>query len=79
MLAVRTCAVCVGTARTVEAIQASGLTFVHGETTTVAHLAAVERLESPVELLLVAVKAYDLDSASSGSPEAPAGAVVSRC
>jgi len=77
MIAVRTCAVCVGTARAVEAIQASGLTFVHGETTTVAHLDAVERLESAVGLLVVAVKAYDLDSALGRiAPEALAGAVV---
>jgi 2-dehydropantoate 2-reductase len=77
MIAVRTGAVCVGTARTVEAIRISGLTFVQGGTTTVAHLDAVERLESPVGLLVVAVKAYDLDGALGRvAPEAVAGAVI---
>jgi 2-dehydropantoate 2-reductase len=77
MLAVRTGAVCVGTKRTVEAIRATGLTLVHGETTTVAHPVAVERLESPVTLLVVAVKAYDLEEALARiAAEAIEGAVV---
>ena len=77
MLAVRTRALCVGTARTVAAIQGSGLTLVHGETTTTAHPVAVERLEAPLGLLVVAVKAYDLDEALGRVvPEALAGAVV---
>jgi 2-dehydropantoate 2-reductase len=77
MLAARTGAVCVGTKRTVEVIQATGLTLVHGETTTVAHPAAIERLEQPVSLLVVAVKAYDLEDALDRiAPEAIAGAVV---
>ena len=51
--------------------------LVHGETTTVAHPEAVERLESPVGLLVVAVKAYDLDDALDRiAPDALAGAVV---
>ena len=77
MLAVRTGAVCVGTERTVAAIRASGLRLVHGETTTVAHPEAVDRLESPVGLLVVAVKAYHLDDALDRiEPDALAGAVV---
>ena len=77
MLAARTGAICVGTERTVAAIRGSGLTLVHGETTTVAHPEAVERLEAPVGLLVVAVKAYDLDDALDRiAPEALAGAVV---
>ena len=77
MVAVRTGALCVGSERTVAAIQASGLTLVHGETTTVAHPDAVERLETPVGLLVVAVKAHDLDDALDRiAPEALAGAVV---
>ena len=77
MVAVRTGALCVGSERTVAAIRASGLTLVHGETTTVAHPEAVERLETPVGLLVVAVKAHDLDDALDRiAPEALAGAVV---
>jgi 2-dehydropantoate 2-reductase len=77
MLAVRADAVCVGTERTVAAIQGSGLTLVHGETTTVAHPEAVERLETPVGLLVVTVKAHDLPAALDRiAPEALAGAVV---
>jgi 2-dehydropantoate 2-reductase len=77
MLAARTSAICVGTERTVAAISGSGLTLVHGETTTVAHPEAVERLETPVGLLVVAVKAYDLEEALDRiAPEAVAGAVV---
>jgi 2-dehydropantoate 2-reductase len=77
MLAARTGAICVGTERTVAAIRAGGLRLVHGETTTVTHAAALEHLEIPVALLLVAVKAYDLDDALDRvAPEAVAGAVV---
>ena len=77
MVAVRTGALCVGSERAVAAIRASGLTLVHGETTTVAHPDAVERLETPVGLLVVAVKAHDLDDALDRiAPEALAGAVV---
>jgi 2-dehydropantoate 2-reductase len=77
MVAVRTGAICVGTERTVAAIRGSGLTLVHGETTTVARPEAVERLETPVGLLVVAVKSYDLDDALDRiAPEAVAGAVV---
>ena len=77
MLAARTGAICIGTERTVAAIQGAGLTLVHGETTTVAHPQAAERLETPVGLLVVAVKAYDLEDALDRiAPEAVAGAVV---
>ena len=77
MLAVRTGALCVGTERTVAAIRGAGLALVHGETTTVARPEAVERLETPVGLLVVAVKAYDLSAALDRiAAEALAGAVV---
>ena len=77
MLAARTGAVCVGSERTVDAIRSSGLRLVHGETTTLAHPVAVERLDSPVGLLVVAVKAYDLEEALDRiEPDALADAVV---
>lgn len=63
VLAARTGAVCVGTERTVEAIRARGLALVHDGERTVTHPEAVVRLEDPVSLLVVAVKAYDLDEA----------------
>jgi len=63
MLAVRTGAICVGTERTVGAIEERGLTLAHGGLTTVAQPVAVTRLERPVSLLVVCVKAYDLDAA----------------
>jgi 2-dehydropantoate 2-reductase len=77
MVAAHTGALCVGTERTVSAIRASGITLVQGETTTVAHPEAVERLERPVSLLVVAVKAYALDAALDRiDPAALDGAVV---
>jgi 2-dehydropantoate 2-reductase len=77
MVAARTGAICVGTARTVAAIRARGLTLTHDGLTTVVHPQAVERLEQPVSLLVVAVKAYDLDAALERvAPEALAGAVL---
>ncbi len=77
MLAARTGALCVGTERTVEAIRAGGLTLTHDGVTTVAHPEAVTRLERPVSLLVVCVKAYDLDAALDRvPPEALDGAVV---
>ena len=63
VLAARTGAVCVGTERTVEAIRARGLALVQDGERTVTHPEAVVRLEDPVSLLVVAVKAYDLDEA----------------
>jgi 2-dehydropantoate 2-reductase len=77
MLAARTGALCVGTGRTVEAIRGSGLTLVHPGGTTVTHPDAVERLEESVSLLVVAVKAYQLDDALERiAPRAIEGAVV---
>jgi 2-dehydropantoate 2-reductase len=77
MLAARTGALCVGTERTVEAIRGSGLTLVHPGGTTVAHPESVERLERPVGLLVVAVKAYDLDAALDRiEPSAVTGATL---
>jgi 2-dehydropantoate 2-reductase len=77
MVAARTGAICVGTARTVAAVRERGVTLTHDGSTTVARPEAVERLERPVSLLVVAVKAYDLDAALERiAPEALAGAVV---
>jgi len=77
LVAARTGAVCVGTERTVEAIRARGLTVAQGGTRAVTRHQAVTRLDVPVTLLVVAVKAYDLDRALDRvSPEALAGAVV---
>jgi 2-dehydropantoate 2-reductase len=77
VLAARTGAVCVGTERTVEAIRARGLALVHDGERTVTHPEAVVRLQDPVSLLVVAVKAYDLDEALGRvEPSALRGAVV---
>ena len=77
MLAARTGALCVGTERTVEAIREEGLRLVHGGDTTVAHPEVTTRLEAPVSLLVIAVKAYDLDAALDRvAPEALEGAVI---
>ena len=76
-LAARTGALCVGTERTVEAIRERGLTLVDGPESLVAHPEATTRLERPVALLVVAVKAYDLDAALDRvAPEALDGALV---
>ena len=77
MLAARTGALGVGTEGTVEAIRAGGLTLVHGRQTTVAHPEVVTRLDRPVSLLVVAVKAYSLDAALERvDPGSLEGAVV---
>jgi 2-dehydropantoate 2-reductase len=77
MLAARTGALCVGTHRTVAAIRDSGLTLVHPGGTLVAHVEATETLQRPVALLVVAVKAYDLDAALDRiEPSAVLGATV---
>lgn len=77
MLAARTGALVVATERSVAALRENGLTLVHGDRATVAHPRAVERLETPVALLVVAVKAYDLDAALERvAPAALVGAVV---
>jgi 2-dehydropantoate 2-reductase len=77
MLAAHTGAVCVGTERTVEAIRGRGLTLVEGDERIVVHPEATLRLEQPVSLLVVCVKAYDLDAALDRiAPEALDGALV---
>jgi 2-dehydropantoate 2-reductase len=77
MLAARTGALCVGTERTVEAIRERGLRLVHAGEPSLAHPEATSRLERPVALLVVAVKAYDLDAALDRiAPEALDGALV---
>jgi 2-dehydropantoate 2-reductase len=77
MLAARTGALCVGTEPTVDAIRASGLTLVHDGMTTVARPEAVTRLERPVVLLVVAVKAFTLEAALERiDPSALDGAVI---
>lgn len=63
MIAARTVAVCVGTPRTVVAIREHGLRLEHRGTVTVIRPEAVEALDRPVDLLVVAVKAYELDAA----------------
>jgi 2-dehydropantoate 2-reductase len=77
MLAARTGALCVGTERTVEAIRERGLRLVHEGDTTVSHPEATTRLETPVSLLVIAVKAYDLEAALDRvAPEALGEAVI---
>ncbi len=77
LLAATTGALCVGTERTVEAIRAHGLRLVSGGEAITAHPEATTRLERPVALLVVAVKAYDLEAALDRvAPEALDGAVV---
>ena len=77
MVAARTGALCVGTERTVEAIGAKGLTLVGGGRTSVARPEAVSRLERPVSLLVVTVKAHHLEDALDRvAPESIAGALV---
>jgi 2-dehydropantoate 2-reductase len=77
VVAARTGALCVGTERTVAAIRERGLTLVEAGLTTVVHPESTTRLEQPVALLVVAVKAYDLDAALDRvEPDALDGAVV---
>ncbi len=77
MLAARTGALCVGTERTVDAIRERGLRLVHGDETILARPEAATRLETPVSLLVIAVKAYDLGAALDRvAPEALGGAVI---
>ena len=63
MIAARTAAVCVGTAETVAVIRERGLTLVHDGVATETRPEAVERLEEPVALLVIAVKAHQLPQA----------------
>ena len=77
LLAARSETLCVGTERTVAAIRERGLTLAHDGSTTVAHPEATTRLDRPVGLLVVAVKAYDLDAALDRvEPQALDGALV---
>jgi 2-dehydropantoate 2-reductase len=77
MLVARTGALGVGTEGSVAAIRQAGLTLVHGGQTTVAHPEVATRLDRPVSLLVVAVKAHSLDAALERvDPDALAGAVV---
>ena len=63
MLVARTGALGVGTEGSVDAIDASGLTLLHAGETTVTRPEVVTRLDRPVSLLVVAVKAYALEEA----------------
>jgi 2-dehydropantoate 2-reductase len=77
MLAARTNALSVGSERTVEAIRARGLTLVHDGHRAVSRPEVTTRLERPVGLLVVAVKAYDVDAALDRiEPAALDGAIV---
>ena len=63
VIAARTGALCIAGERTATAIREGGLTLVHRGRTTVTHPQTVERLERPVSLLVVAVKAPALAEA----------------
>ena len=77
MLVARTGALGVGTEGSVEAIGASGLTLLHAGETTVTRPEVVTRLDRPVSLLVVAVKAYALEEALDRiDPASLEGAVV---
>ena len=77
MLVGRTGALGIGTETTVEAIRAGGLTLVHDRQTTVTHPEVVARLDRPVSLLVVAVKAFSLEAAVERVPPGSLdGAVV---
>ena len=77
MLVSRCDAIAVGTERTVAVIKADGLRRVHDGSTTVTQPTVVERLEQPVSLLVVAVKAYSLEEALERvEPAALQGAIV---
>lgn len=70
-------ALCVGTERTVEAIRRDGLTLVRDGERSAAHPEAVARLDRRVSLLVVAVKAHDLEPALDRvAPSALEGAIV---
>lgn len=72
VIATRTGALCVGTEQTVDAINATGLTLVTSDgATSIARLDAVERLDRPVSLLVVAVKAHALEEALERVDPAP--------
>ena len=77
MVAARTRALCVGTERSVDVVRGRGLKLTHGDESSVVRPEAVERLEQPVSLLVVAVKAYALEEALGRiALEAVQGAVI---
>lgn len=77
LVAARTGALCVGTERTVEVIRGRGLRLVRDGETTVIQPEAATHLEMPVSLLVIAVKAYDLDAALDRvTPDALSGALI---
>lgn len=77
MVAARTRALCVGTERSVDVVRGRGLKLKHGDESSVVRPEAVERLEQPVSLLVVAVKAYALEEALGRiALEAVEGAVI---
>lgn len=77
MLAARTGALCVGTARSVRVIRDTGIRLDHLEETMVTRVEAVEQLDEPVGLLVIAVKAPALEEALERiAPAALDGAVV---
>ena len=77
LLAARTGALCVGTERTVDAIRDRGLRLVQGDETILVRPDAATRLDTPVSLLVVAVKAHHLDAALDRvAPEAIDEAVI---
>jgi len=77
MLVARTGALGIGTEGSAEAIRDGGLTLVHDGEPTVTRPEVVTRLDCPVALLVVAVKAYALDAALDRvDPAALDGAVV---
>ena len=77
LVAARTGALGVGSERTVDAIRERGLRLVQGGEVTHVRLEAVSRLERPVALVVVAVKAYDLDEALDRvAPAALDGALI---
>ncbi len=77
MLVARTGALGIGTEATVDALRDGGLTLVHDGQTTVAHPEVATRLERPVALLVVAVKAFALEAALERlDPAALDGTVV---
>lgn len=64
--------VCVATPETVASIRGEGLTLVHDGRELIARPEAVETLEEPVDLLLVTVKAPQLDAALERIRDEPA-------
>ena len=77
LVAARTGAIGVGSERTVDAIRERGLRLELGGEVTHVRLEAVSRLERPVALVVVAVKAYDLDEAlDQVAPAALDGALI---